>query len=105
MSVEALPSAEALQVLLSPDGYYKYLSIEKPATNSASPAAAILNNGDGKEKQEVDADLVKKELPALISEAPSRPKGRRRRYIPPFKPRPKSFDYAQNTKAVRSGGT
>jgi len=60
MSVEALPSAEALQVLLSPDGYYKYLSIEKPATNSASPAAAILNNGDGKEKQEVDADLVKK---------------------------------------------
>ena len=28
--VTALPTEEALQILLSPDGYYKYLQITKP---------------------------------------------------------------------------
>jgi len=55
--VSALPSSEALQVLLSPDGYYKYLCIEKPALK---PLNASLLVSDKKEEDGVDGDAVKK---------------------------------------------
>ncbi|KAL7546871.1 hypothetical protein ACHAWF_010219 [Thalassiosira exigua] len=63
----ALPTEEALQVLLSPDGYYKYLAIPKPEPDPLGPkyqaamAAGGKDVGDGAGSGGgVDLDRVKK---------------------------------------------
>ncbi|KAL7444720.1 hypothetical protein ACHAXM_010928 [Skeletonema potamos] len=53
-TVVALPSDEALELLLSPDGYYTYLGIPKPDPHRSSMNAA--NN----ENSTIDLDQVKK---------------------------------------------
>eukprot|EP00986_Skeletonema_menzelii_P009412 scaffold4277_cov140-Skeletonema_menzelii.AAC.5 len=65
--VVALPSDEALEVLLSPDGYYTYLSIPKPdpssLTNPYLDASLSNNNGPSSSTAEnsiIDLDQVKK---------------------------------------------
>lgn len=60
----ALPSDEALELLLSPDGYYTYLSIPKPDPSSLTNPYlnAALNNGSSStpENSIIDLDQVKK---------------------------------------------
>lgn len=65
-TVQSLPTEEALQILLSPDGYYTYLAISKPSpdayglkyqeTMSAGMASASSSSADSI----VDLDQVKK---------------------------------------------
>ena len=68
-SVTPLDSAAALHLLLSPDGYYRYLNIPKPAAAHGGPAFLHPQQGKGDEKKplngatapaEVDHDQVKK---------------------------------------------
>ena len=64
-SVTALPTEEALQILLSPDGYYKYLQIAKPQPDAMGlkyQAAMSAGGGDVNEGKgsEIDLDQVKK---------------------------------------------
>ncbi|KAK1746806.1 hypothetical protein QTG54_002150 [Skeletonema marinoi] len=61
----ALPSDEALELLLSPDGYYTYLSIPKPdpsssLTNPYLDAAAAAGSSSTPENSIIDLDQVKK---------------------------------------------
>jgi len=61
----ALPSDEALELLLSPDGYYTYLSIPKPdpsssLTNPYLDAAAASGSSSTPENSIIDLDQVKK---------------------------------------------
>jgi len=63
--VTALPTEEALQILLSPDGYYKYLQITKPTPDAMGlkyQAAMSAGGGDISEGKgtEIDLDQVKK---------------------------------------------
>jgi len=63
--VTALPTEEALQILLSPDGYYKYLQITKPTPDAMGlkyQAAMSAGGGDVNEGKgtEIDLDQVKK---------------------------------------------
>uniref|UniRef100_A0A7S2KKY3 J domain-containing protein n=1 Tax=Skeletonema marinoi TaxID=267567 RepID=A0A7S2KKY3_9STRA len=51
----ALPSDEALELLLSPDGYYTYLSIPKP-----DPSSSLTNPYLDAENSIIDLDQVKK---------------------------------------------
>ena len=62
-SAAALPSDEALEVLLSPDGYYAYLGVPKPDPSTSMPPryAAANDAGNGKGGDDgIDLDLVKK---------------------------------------------
>lgn len=63
----ALPSDEALEVLLSPDGYYTYLSIPKPDPSTIGPPRYLDNNPLHKHQTNhdstsaaVDLDTIKK---------------------------------------------
>ena len=61
----ALPTEEALQILLSPDGYYKYLAITKPQPDAMGlkyqEAMSAGGGGGGKpEGGGIDLDQVKK---------------------------------------------
>mmetsp|Transcript_30493 Transcript_30493/g.64791 ORF Transcript_30493/g.64791 Transcript_30493/m.64791 type:complete len:427 (-) Transcript_30493:192-1472(-) len=59
----ALPTEEALQILLSPDGYYKYLGITKPEPEVMGPkyqAAMEAGGGGGGNAEGIDLDQVKK---------------------------------------------
>ncbi len=60
----ALPSDEALELLLSPDGYYTYLSIPKPhpssLTNPYLDAALNAGSSSTPENLIIDLDQVKK---------------------------------------------
>lgn len=62
----ALPTEEAIQILLSPDGYYKYLGIPKPEWDAMGPKykAAMAAGSDATEGEGdgdgVDLDRVKK---------------------------------------------
>lgn len=61
--VTALPTEEALQILLSPDGYYKYLAVPKPEPDIMGPkyqAAMAAGGGGGGDGGEIDLDRVKK---------------------------------------------
>jgi len=62
--VVALPSDEALELLLSPDGYYTYLSIPKPdpssLTNPYLDAALTAGTSSTPENSIIDLDQVKK---------------------------------------------
>ena len=64
--ITALPTEEALQILLSPDGYYKYLQITKPTPDAMGlkyQAAMSAGGGDiseGTKGSEIDLDQVKK---------------------------------------------
>jgi hypothetical protein len=61
----ALPTAEAIEILLSPDGYYKYLGIPRPTNidvlgpkfKEAMSASSESNNNDD---NSIDLDQVKK---------------------------------------------
>ncbi|KAL9184040.1 hypothetical protein ACHAXT_002126 [Thalassiosira profunda] len=75
----ALPTEEALQTLLSPDGYYKYLAIPKPEPGAHGPkyqaamaaGGAPVDSGDG-----VDLERVKKNYRRLsLKHHPDRPTG------------------------------
>jgi len=64
--VTALPTEEALQILLSPDGYYKYLQITKPTPDAmglkyqAAMSAGGGDISDNTKGSEIDLDQVKK---------------------------------------------
>ncbi|KAL7447805.1 hypothetical protein ACHAWC_000120, partial [Mediolabrus comicus] len=64
--VVALPSDEALELLLSPDGYYTYLAIPKPDPSSlinpylAAAAGGIPSPENAAASNNIDLDQVKK---------------------------------------------
>lgn len=62
----ALPTAEAIEILLSPDGYYKYLGIPRPTNIDVlgpkfkEAMSASESNNDDNNNNSIDLDQVKK---------------------------------------------
>ena len=75
----ALPADEAMEVLLSPDGYYRYLSIAKPqiAAMGLKYQAAMKAGDRGDENaSEIDVDRLKKNYRRLsLRHHPDKPGG------------------------------
>ena len=77
----ALPSNEALELLLSPDGYYTYLSIPKPDPSTYLTPQFLNNtdttaNNNNNNNSTIDLDQVKKNYRRLsLKHHPDRPGG------------------------------
>lgn len=73
-SSSAIPASEALSTLLSPDGYYTYLGIEKPDPSSIGPKFPTANPTDT--DNAIDIDLLKKNYRKLsLKHHPDRKSG------------------------------
>lgn len=75
----ALPADEAMEVLLSPDGYYRYLSIPKPQIAAMGlKYQAAMKAGDRVDENasEIDVDRIKKNYRRLsLRHHPDKPGG------------------------------
>jgi len=81
MAEKTAGPSEALIQLIAPDGYYTYLNIPKPSAADIAAAAenvssSFIPSKEGKEKNEVDEDQVKKNYRKLsLKHHPDKPGG------------------------------
>jgi hypothetical protein len=74
------PTTSALHQLQSPDGYYKYLNIPKPAPSTAAnnssflkpPSSSSDGNDQNAKSSSIDTEKVEKKLPKIKSQTSSR---------------------------------